>query len=181
MLWTLHNILFQTWWTWLVLAIAILYFIQCLKSGRWRPCYNPDLMFIISRMAIRCSKIVRELVPHFQIRPTNWPTNECCCQPTNPTVPLMVQHQKSKLTKLRTPTRCSHWKYSVDSRTLLPVRTCCTTPRGCLTPESVEVYGHYIHKYESYLFAEDTIASGEELMHTVWEERHVLSWQSLIE
>lgn len=162
------------------------------NSGRWKRGYNPDNIFVSSRIASQCEKSVGDPIPRTQHRPIVC-TVSAVVKPEVVPLRRRFNFKKANWTGFREiidreianiPPQPDMYDSFVKlvqqvSRKMIP-RGCRTHYIAGLSEEAKPLLERYQDLFDNDPFAEDTLLAGEELMSVIAENRKT-KWCDLVE
>ncbi|KAI5732047.1 hypothetical protein M8J77_020382 [Diaphorina citri] len=162
------------------------------NSGRWKRGYNPDNIFVSSKIAAQCEKLVGQPIPHTQHRPIICITKPIV-QPEQVPFRRRFNFKKADWERFAAdiddaikniPAHPDSYETFID---LVKSVSRQTIPRGCrtsyvpgLTPNAKLLLEKYQTMFNIDPFSDETIELGEELLLTV-NQNHQDKWIKLVE
>lgn len=161
-------------------------------SARWRRGYNPDNIFVSSKVAAQCKKEVGDAIPRSQHKPI-FCSFGALIKPEETIFKRRFNFKKAKWEKFAR--KLDNWVESVPPVpenydvfiNIVKMVSRRTIPRGCrnhyvhgLTADSVPLLNRYQKLYEEDPFSDDTHEAGERLLTAIAEER-TSRWCNLLE
>lgn len=162
------------------------------NSGRWKRGYNPDNIFVSSRLAAMCSKHMGEPIPKTQHRPIICIAS-AILEPEQVPFKRRFNFKKAEWNRFKenldaevreiTPQPENYESFIELVRKIS--RKCI--PRGCrtqyiagLTKDTKPLLNRYQKLFEKDPFAEDTVEAGEDLMRSIADGR-TQKWRNMME